>query len=306
MSGAYQTETPQQQAHFINASFVNMIESGREKQAAEEGNAFIRELVRQEAAVREILPPQGLTDAEIDRLVNTDDPMKIVEKEPKSYATFVEFNGTPEAYWFSGPRYAVYFGKITSPDFVKNKYQLMTYRTDIRKIIADNLVKDCADQEDLKFKETVDNIVASNVTQQTAATSFTSAAFKNAAKALVKRRRPLGKMLMTKALFLEALDLPATSVGNDIASAHYKDGIENEERLWGIPVVCTIKSHIYSDTRAYLFAPHDFLGNFYLLQDATLFIKQEAEMILFRVYSAPGMGIGNRLSIQALDFSALS
>lgn len=305
MSGAYQTETPQQSAHFINASFVNMIETGREKQAAEEGNAFIREFVRQEAAVREILPPQGLTDAEIDRMVNTDDPMKIVEKEPKSYATFVEFNGTPEAYWFDGPRYAVYFGKITSPDFVKNKFQLMTYRTDIRKIIADNLVKDCADQEDLKFKDKVDQIIALNPQQSTGATAFTSAAFKNGMKALVKRRRPLGKMLLTKALFLEALDLPATAVGNDIATGHYREGIEGEERLWGIPVVSTIKSHIYSDSRAYLFAPHDFLGNFFLLQDATLFIKQEAEMITFRVYSAPGLGIGNRLSLQAVDFSGL-
>lgn len=305
MSGAYQTETPQQSAHFVNASFVNMIESGREKQAAEEGNAFIRELVRQEAAVREILPPQGLTDAEIDRVVSTDDPMKIVEKEPNSYATFVEFNGTPEAYWFDGPRYAIYFGKITSPDFVKNKFQLMTYRTDIRKIISDNLVKDCADQEDLKFKTTVDQIIALNATQSSPAASFTSAAFKSGMKALVSRRRPLGKMLLTKALFLEAIDLPATAVGNDIATGHYKDGIEGEERLWGVPVVTTVKSQIYSDTRAYLFSPHDFLGNFFLLQDATLFIKQEADMILFRVYSAPGLGIGNRLSLQSVDFSGL-
>jgi hypothetical protein len=70
-----------------------------------------------------------------------------------------------------------------------------------------------------------------------------------------------------------------------------------------VPVIRTAKSHIYSDTRAYLFSPQDYLGNFYLLQDATLFIKQEAEIIQFRVYSAPGIGIGNRLSIQAIDFS---
>jgi hypothetical protein len=300
---AYQTETPQQSAQYVNASFVNRIMSGQEKQAAEEGNAFIREYVRQEAAVREILPPQGLTDAEIDRMVNTDDPMKIVEKEPKSYATFVEFNGTPETYWFNGPRYAVYFGKITSPDFVKNKYQLMTYRTDIRKIIADNLVKDCADQEDAKFRQAIDQILAAGSTQVTGATAFTSAAFKNAQKALLKRRRPLGKMLMTQALYVECIDLPATSIGNEAAGKHYTDGFEHEDRLFGVPVIRTAKSHIYSDTRAYLFSPQDYLGNFYLLQDATLFIKQEAEIIQFRVYSAPGIGIGNRLSIQAIDFS---
>lgn len=305
MSGAYQTETPQHSAQFINSSFISMIESGREKQAAEEGNAFIREKVRQEAAVREILPPQGLTDAEIDRRVDTDDPMKIIEKEPDSFATYVEFNGTPAAQMYSGPRYAVYFGKITSPDFVKNKAQLMTYRTDIRKIIADNLVKDCADVEDSLFRETIDGIIAKNAAQLTAAPAFTSAAFKNAFKAMDKRRRPIGKMLMTQALYREALDLPATSVGDNVASKHYQEGTEGEERLWGKPVVTTIKSHVYADNRAYVFAPQDYLGNFFLLQDATLFIKQEADEVLFRVYSMPGIGIGNVLSVQAIDFSNL-
>ena len=42
----------------------------------------------------------------------------------------------------------------------------------------------------------------------------------------------------------------------------------------------------------FLFAPENWLGNFFLLQDATLFIKQEADLIQFWSYSAPGIGIG--------------
>ena len=108
---------------------------------------------------------------------------------------------------------------------------------------------------------------------------------------------------MTKGLFYEALDLPATDVGNDVASRHYDEGIENEERLWGMPVVTTIKSHIHNDKKVYIYSPENYLGNFYLLQDATLYIKQEADVIVFWTYAAPGIGIGNRLSFQVIDFN---
>lgn len=119
---------------------------------------------------------------------------------------------------------------------------------------------------------------------------------------MVNRRRPIGKMTMCKELYYEALDLPATSVGDDVASSHYREGIENEEKLWGIPVVTTIKSHIHDPKRVYVYAPENYLGNFFLLQDATLYIKQEADLITFWTYAAPGIGIGNRLSMQMVQF----
>jgi len=301
----YQTETPQASAQFVNQSFVHMIEAGRTKEAADESTAFIREIVRQEAAVREVLVPVGLADDQIDRDERTDEPKKIVEKEPQSLATFVEFQGTPQAWWFKGPRYAVYFGKIISPEFVKSKFQLMTYQNDIRKILADNSVKDMADVEDRFWRRTNVLIVNKNPgLQRTSVPAFTSSAFKKAFQALLLRRRPIGKMLMTKSLFMEAIDLPATSVGNAIAEAHYRDGIENEERFWGIPVISTIKTDIYDPRECWIYSPQNFLGNFFLLQDATLYIKQEADKIMFHTYSSPGIGVGNRLSLQQLVFAA--
>lgn len=302
---SYQTETPQVSARYVNQSFLNAIEGGHEKEAAAEGTNFIREIVRQSSAVREILPPVALQDDEIDRSENTDEPKKIVEKEPQSVATFVEFQGTPSAYWFRGPRYAIFFGKIVSPKATKSKYQLMTYQNDIRKILADNFVKDMADQEDKYFRRTSLLMVNKNPgAQRTNAPAFTSAGFKRAYQALLNRRRPIGKQLMTKALFMEALDLPATAVGNAIAETHYREGIEKEESLWGIPVISTIKSDIFDPRECFIYSPQNFLGNFFLLQDATLFIKQEADNIEFYTYEAPGIGIGNRLSIQQLVFPA--
>jgi hypothetical protein len=180
----------------------------------------------------------------------------------------------------------------------------MTYQNDIRKILADNSVKDMADQEDKIWRRQCLIMVNKNPgAQRQNFPAFTSSAFKKGFQALLERRRPLGKMLMTKSLYMEALDLPATVVGNNIADTHYKEGVENEERLWAVPVVSTIKTDIYDPRECWLYSPSNFLGNFFLLQDATLFIRAERDKVHFSAYSAPGIGIGNRLSIQQLIFA---
>jgi len=309
MSNAIRTETQQVSAQYVNSNFVRKLEDGRTKEAEAEGTAFIRQKLRQESFAREVIEPVLLADDEIDRDENTDQPKKIVEKEPDSVATFVPFTGTGPRTWFRGGRFAVYFGKTESQRFTKSKFELMTYQNDIRKILSDNSVKDMADQEDTKFLDTVNAILALNPTQVSAPASFNSSAFKTGFQKLVGRRQPIGKMLMSKSLYYEALDLPATSVGNDVASRHYDLGIEAEEKLWGIPVISTIKDEIVdgaaegSKTRrsVYVFAPQNYLGCFFLLQDATLFIKQEADIIEFWSYAAPGIGLGNTKAMQRLD-----
>ena len=75
----YATETEKVSAQTINSNFVRKIYNGQEKQAADEGSAFIRDHLRQEAAVRSILTPIVLADDEIDRDENTDQPKKISE-----------------------------------------------------------------------------------------------------------------------------------------------------------------------------------------------------------------------------------
>ncbi len=300
-------ETTQVSTRVYNQRFINMVYGGQVKEAEDSSNSFIRNLILQEAAVREVLEPEGLGDEDIDRVSSTDRPMKIVEKEPgdeETYATFVELTGTPEAHWIKGSRYEVYFGKITTPTYMKTKWELMTYRMDIRKIIADNSVKKMGDEEDKYFRRTLMTIVNKNsAIQRTGAASFTSNAFKRAFQAMDDRRRPIGKLLLTKRLFREAMDLPATALGNDIASKHYREGIEGEDHLWGIPAVVTSKVNIYDKKECWVLAPKEYLGKFYLLQDATMFIEQKRDTIMFDSYSAPGIGIGNFESIQHISFS---
>lgn len=317
-------ETSSISAQYINQSFVRKLEEGRVKEAQDEGSRFIRSKLRQQSFAREILEPVEIGADEIDRDEHTDQPKKIIEKEPDSVATFVTFKGSGQRTFFRGPRYSVSFGKIETEHFMKSKFELLTYQNDIRKILTDNSVKDMADVEDQKFIETVQAAMGQVGGTETLGangnsdTSFTAANLKAANdldcnnKPLTKnliaqlfqnmtmQKMPIGKLLMSKSTFMEVLKFDHTEVGNDVVSAHYRDGIAGEEKLFGVPVITTIKNDIIDDNEIYLFAPENYLGNFFLLQDATLFIKQEADMIEFWSYSAPGIGIGNANGIRRL------
>jgi hypothetical protein len=319
-------EREQLSAQFINQSFVRKLEEGRVKEAQDEGSRFIRSKLRQESFAREIIEPVEIGADEIDRDENTDQPKKIIEKEPDSSATFVTFKGSGQRTWFRGPRYSVYFGKVESQHFLKSKFELLTYQNDIRKILTDNSVKDMADQEDSKFLETINDAIALAGAAKTApgpnnpgagkfalsdlaegqafdaqANPLSKGMIVQLLQSMVQKKIPVGKLLMSKATFMEALKFDQTDVGNDILSRHYDDGLQGQEKLFGVPVVTTIKNDIIADNEIFLFAPQNYLGNFFLLQDATLFIKQEADLIEFWSYSAPGIGIGNSKGVAKLS-----
>jgi hypothetical protein len=82
----YAIETKEVSAQLVNSNFVRKLEEGRVKEAQDEGSAFIRMKVRQESFAREVINPILLQDDELDRDENTDQPKKIVEKEPDSVA----------------------------------------------------------------------------------------------------------------------------------------------------------------------------------------------------------------------------
>lgn len=312
------TEYQKLSAQFINSNFVKKIEQGRIKEAEDEGSRFIRSRMRQDSFAREILNPVEISADELDRDVDTDQPKKIIEKEPDSVASFVTFKGAGQKTIFRGPRYSVYFGKVESQHFTKSKFELMTYQNDIRKILTDNSVKDMADEEDRKFIETVDSLAADNGrvfdcslaaggapvvlpgTPPLTTGELDGGVIRLGIQKLLAQKIPVGKILMSKSLYYRVLDLPATTIGDQIAMRHYDEGVESEQKLFGFPVVTTIKEDIIDDNSIYFFGPQEYLGNFFLLQDATLFIKQEADMIEFWSYSAPGIGIGNANSIVKL------
>ena len=188
--------------------------------------------MRQESFAREIIEPVEIGADEIDRDENTDQPKKIIEKEPDSSATFVTFKGSGQRTWFRGPRYSVYFGKVESQHFLKSKFELLTYQNDIRKILTDNSVKDMADQEDSKFLETINDAIALAGAAQVAddsgkftnqqlaagqdfdgnAQPLSKGMIVQLLQSMVQKKIPVGKLLMSKTTFMEALKFDQRTV----------------------------------------------------------------------------------------------
>lgn len=298
---SYNLETSSIQGRTLTASFFRKMEEGKVKEAAEAATSYVRQKMQGEGVLRRLMEPIFITEDQLDLDTDTDQPKKIVEKDQLATATYLPFYGAAEKKYFSGPKYAVYFGKTESDHYYKSKFELMTYRNDIRQLLSDSCVKALTDPEDLKWFGAWEELVALNPSEQLVSSSggVTAANIVAGLKKLTALKIPVGKLVMTKSLFLDVLKLDQSQVGSQILARHYDQGVGDEEKLWGIPVVTTIKNYVIPDNVIWAFgryAPEEnvnFLGNFFTIQDSTLFLEQKADMIEFYAYGCPGVGIGN-------------
>lgn len=295
---AYNTETINVQ--FLNQSFLDKIDQGMEKEAGVAMSAFVRQKLREDGFTRKILEPVMITAAELDRQT-TEEPTVIVEKEPDSVAANMPFLGRPEPRYFTGVRYPVTFSKIQSVEFKKSKFELATYRTDIRTVLQENSVKDLQKQEDENFYQNCIAMAQANGAMYSVAGGFSVANLMEGVKYLVKKQVPVGTILMTQSMYADLLKQPSTQVGSPAASELYR-GQASLDNFYGFKIITTNKNDILPDNRAMFFTAPSYLGQFYLLQDATVFLKTEADMVSFQTYEAPGIGIGNVNGVITLDF----
>jgi hypothetical protein len=295
---SYNTETIN--AQFLNASFIDKITNGLEKEAGVAMSAFVRQKLREDGFTRKILDPVMVTAAELDRQV-TEEPTIIVEKEPDSVAADLPFLGRPEPRYFTGVRYPVTFKKIQSAEFKKSKFELATYRTDIRTVLQENSVKDLQKQEDEGFINSILAVAQANGKMYSVSGGFTIPNLMEGIKYLVKNQVPVGTILMSQSMYADLLKQPSTQIGSPAASSLYT-GERSLDNFYGFKIVTTNKNDIIPDNRAFFFTAPQYLGQFYLLQDATVYLETKADMVSFTTYAAPCIGLGNINGVITLDF----
>lgn len=294
---SYNVETMNVQ--FLNQAFIDKIDQGLEKEAGAAMSAFVRQKLREDGFTRKIMQPQTITASDLDRGLD-DQPRVIVEKEPDSVAASMSLSGKTEVRYFRGSRYEVPFYKISSQRFKKSKFELATYKTDIRQILQDNSVKDIQKQEDENFIAGLKAIQAEHRGGNAFITPTgdrVTDKLMNLVKVLVTDEQKPSKILMSHQLYLTMLREPATQLGDAVASEHFKSG--SMEGFYGFDIVTSNKSSILSSDGVKkgdlvaVFAPEAYLGQFYSLQEPTVFLKAEADMIEFETYESIGIGIGN-------------
>jgi hypothetical protein len=109
---------------------------------------------------------------------------------------------------------------------------------------------------------------------------------------LAKKQLPIGKILMTQSAYLTLIGQPATNIGSIAASELFK-GETGISTPYGFEIVTTIKNDVLPDNQFIVFTQPEYLGQMLALQDATVFLKVEKDMVEFSVYEAVGVGIGN-------------
>lgn len=297
MSG-YNTETINVQ--FLNQSFLDKIDQGLTKEAGVAISAFVRQKLREDGFTRKVLNPITITAAELDRQI-TEEPTVIVEKEPDSVAANLPFLGRSEIRYFKTARYPVTFQKIASAEFKKSKFELATYRTDIRTVLQENSVKDLQTQEDANFYGNITTMASANGNSFTISGGFTKSNLVAGIKNMLVNKLPVGCILMTQSMYADLLAFPSTEVGSPAASDLFR-GQGTLDTFFGYKIITTNKSDILPVNQAIVFAPQEYLGQFYALQDATVFLKVEQDIISFTTYEAVGVGIGNVNGAVVLNF----
>lgn len=290
-------ETPQVSAEIINTAFFNKLDSGLVKEAQEAAGAYIRQQLYEEGVLRRLFAPRVVTADELDPQTDSDKPSIIVEIEPDApSATFVPYKGTGDRVYYTGSRFRVPFGKVEADRMNKSQFELMTIRMDIMTWLKENQVKQVQAQEDGLFMDTVNGIITDAGGDQSTTAGVTDTfkdAFVLGLKGLTANKLPVGKVLMHKNTYYESTKLRADMIGFDQVGRRFDEGVETETSFMGFPVVTTIKTEVVPEGVMYFFTPQDFFCKFFLLQDATLFLKKEADMIEFHTYEAPGFGVGN-------------
>ena len=303
------------EAQLLNETLFEQLSTpGMEKTAIDAVNDFTRTKMREDGFYRRIMPPLQISNDELDRQVDTDKPVKIVDKEPDSPAAIsIPFATLPMNLYIRGPRYRVTFDRIVTPRFTKDVDELRTYVMDIRQILSDNAIKDMLAEEDSKFLTACDSILGaaasivptSNVAQrETIVGGVTRDTVVEALKIMPKTPSHLevNTVLVNNVTIKEIMKWGRDEAGGDFSQDTLKNGW-SEAELLNCRWIITIKRDLVDDDTVYMFADPKFIGKNYLLEDTTMYIKREAYMLEFFAYETAGGTIGHTSGIARADFT---
>jgi hypothetical protein len=295
-------------------------DDGVVKKASTATSKATRTQIREEGFQRAILSFDMITNEDLDYFGDSELPGVWYELEPDSPpARVIPYNDTPNSFSYRAEKYVVLLSVITTEEATKNINQLRTYKTDLRQIVNDNMLRDIHTAEDTSFLTEIDRIVGGatayatvesaspgayqNVTMTSA--TFSRKGLKRAVSYLIERQLPIGVVLVNQRTANELLGWERLEMGGDLSQDLARKGLKALEKfeMFGVPFVSTIKNGLVANGVMYQFAPKEFLGNALMLEDITVTIKKEYDIIRMRAQEQVGLTIGNTLGVQKLTYT---
>jgi hypothetical protein len=319
----------QQEVQLLNETLFEQLDTpGMQKQAIDAVNDFTRTKMREDGFYRRIMPPLTITNDELDRQVDTDKPVKVVDKEPDSPAAVsLPFATLPINFYIRGPRYRVMFDRIVSPRAVKDVDELRTYVIDIRQVLSDNMIKDMLAEEDSKFIAAFNavlpspgqpNVASGSVQYEEIHGGITRETLVDALK--VMPRTPshfeVETCLVNNITIKEILKFGRDEMGGDFSQDIIKNGWA-ETNFLNCRWIVTIKRRaaegtvdntqpahtgLIPDDSLFMFASPKFIGKNYELEPTTMYIRREAYMLEYFAYNTQGGSFGHTNGLARVDF----
>jgi hypothetical protein len=301
----------------VNQAFYEKITSddaGLRKDAQQTVNDFTRVKMREDGFARKILPPIPLSNDELDRQVDTDKNVKVVDKEPESpAAATIPYGTLPVNKYIRGPRYRVMFARLVTPKFTKDVAELRNWDMDIRQVLSDNAIKDMLAEEDGKFIRATDTLLlgvdqvipATGVSQwRSISGGITRETVNDALKILPQSTGHLdaSTILVNNVFIKDVQKWGRDEMGGDLSEEIARNGFA-ERTFLGARWIITIKRDLVGDAVMYMFAEPKFLGKFFVLEDTTMYIDKKAYFLEFFAYEEIGASIANVAAIAKAQFS---
>ena len=322
----------------INRQFMAKLASGDKQGAMDAATELTRLTLREEGLLRKVMPPRTISWGDLDKQLDTDKPVKILDKEvgqPPSFSA--PFGSLAPNQYISGGRYKVNFARLLSRNYTKDSAELNQYDYDIRNLFKDNAIKDHMTAEDVPAFELFNSIIQSDPDNNTAVGNAASAMtgkvqYHDYTAANLNPRGYTGfsrdslvdsftimpkgygdastgtrihlqtdLCVMNVNTGLEFAKLLPTEIGRPLSERMAEEGLV-VDKFFGRKFLFTIKDEIVEDGAMYMFAKPEFLGAMLELEQPTLFLENRAFMMEFFVYSMIGMSVGNGYGVAKSKF----
>jgi hypothetical protein len=304
----------QSEIQLLNETLFEQLDTpGMQKQAIDAVNDFTRTKMREDGFYRRIMPPLTITNDELDRQVDTDKPVKIVDKEPDSPAAVsIPFATLPVNFYIRGPRYRVMFDRIVSPRAVKDVDELRTYVMDIRQVLSDNMIKDMLAEEDGKFMAAINAVLptagapavgSGEVQYEEIYGGITRETLVDALKIMPRTAShfEVETCLVNNLTIKELLKFGRDEMGGDFSQDIIKNGWA-ETNFLNCRWIVTIKTGLVPTDSLFMFASPKFIGKNYELEPTTMYIRREAYMLEYFAYETTGGSFGHTNGLARVDF----
>lgn len=301
-----------------NQTFVDMLDSGMSKQAADDSSDYIRYKVREAGFARKILPPTENVPS-FERQLWTDKPVVIYDKESDvDWAVTVGYGGLPSNFYIEPRRFAVTPTLIRSPKVWKDKWTLRTAKYDIKQVFADNTVKDLQAAEDRELLNTVDRLLvgadqvmpeSGSIQYKTLSGGFSRVNVVEAVMGIMTDTPfsiPVETCLLHQLTWKEQMKWDRLEAGGDYSERMLTEGWK-ECTLFDKSVkwLVTIKKGLVAKNVQYMFGPTKFLGKSVLFTPPTMYIETKVPGTYgFQTLLEIGSVIAHTGAIARTDYAA--